>query len=279
MFELPEVETIRRDLEREIVGKKIKSVEVESLKCLGRYRKRDAFSSQLDQAKVVAVERVGLWLLVGLDGGSTLVVDLGSTGSLRRCANKDEREPGTEIVVTFTQHGQLRLVDPEGTAEVFVVDTDSVAEELPEIDGYGLDPVAEPVSWTAFGRALLERRAKLKTVLTDPTFVVGIGDVYADEILFEAGLRHDRPSEQLSTQEVRRLYRAIHEVIHAAMKQRGSSLDDVEAEVAIDEEGEVAEHLKVYGREGLPCLRCRKQIVRTRVKRGTYTYYCDQCMI
>lgn len=274
MFELPEVETIRRDLEREIVGKKIKSVEVESLKCLGRYRKRDAFSSQLDQAKIVAVDRVGLWLLVGLDGGSTLVVDLGSTGSLRRCANKDEREPGTEIVVTFTQHGQLRLVDPEGTAEVFVVDTDSVAEELPEIDGYGLDPVAEPVSWTAFGRALLERRAKLKTVLTDPTFVVGIGDVYADEILFHAGLRHDRPSDSLSSQEIRRLHRALVGTLHDAIKYRGTSVPERPFVDVFGKPGEYAEHLEVWGRHGELSSRSRTPIQRVKFG-GDWTYYCE----
>ena len=113
------------------------------------------------------------------------------------------------MVITFTQHGQLRLLDAEGTAQMFVVDTEALADELPDLDGLGLDPVEEPVSWTAFGQGLLRHQTKLKTLLTDPSFVVGIGDIYADEILFHAGLRHDRLSDSLSAQEIRRLHRAL----------------------------------------------------------------------
>jgi formamidopyrimidine-DNA glycosylase len=111
----------------------------------------------------------------------------------------------------------------------------------------------------------------LKLLLIDPSVIQGIGDVYSDEILYEAGLRYDRPSDRLSTQEVRRLYRAMQEVITAAMKFRGSSLDDTDPDEAIDDEGEAAEHLKVYGREGLPSFRSRKPIERAKVKKGVYT--------
>ena len=130
MFELPEVETTRRDLDRDLVGKKVKTAEATSMKVLGRYKNRKAFTSQLDEMKIVGVRRAGLFITIVFEADSTLVVDLGSTGSLRRHANKEPIEPHTEVVITFTQHGQLRLVDPGGTAEMFMVDSDALADEL-----------------------------------------------------------------------------------------------------------------------------------------------------
>ena len=134
MYELPEVETIRRDLDRELVGKKVKTVTAESMRCLARYKNRKSFTSQFDQPKIARVSRVGLYITIALDNDSLVVVSLGSTGSLRRNTNREAVQEGTEVVITFTQHGQLRLIDREGTAEIFIVDADSLAAEVPEIE-------------------------------------------------------------------------------------------------------------------------------------------------
>ncbi|MYA84909.1 MAG: hypothetical protein F4Y12_04925, partial [Acidimicrobiaceae bacterium] len=191
-FELPEVETIRRDLEREIITRKIKTAEAASMKCLRRYHTRKAFTSQLEGAKITDVRRVGLYLVIELSTELLLVLSLGSSGSPRRNANKHPKVAGTEVVISFTQYGQLRFVDTEGTGQLFVVPADEFLSAVPEVTGYGLDPVATPISWTEMGRLLLQRDTKLKTLITDDNFVVGVGDIYADEILFEAGLRFDR---------------------------------------------------------------------------------------
>ncbi len=274
MYELPEVETVRRDLEREMVGKKVKTVTAESMRCLGRYKNRKSFTSQFDVAKITSVSRVGLLLTIGLDGDSLLVVSLGSTGSLRRHTNKEKVEDGTEVVITFTQHGQLRLVDGEGTAEMFIVDADSLAAEIPEIESYGIDPVDEPMSWTVFGRLLLERSVKLKTLLTDPTFVVGIGPIYSDEILFQAGLRYDRESDTLSSQEIRRLHRAVVGTMHDALKYRGTSVPERLFVDVRGQPGEFADHLEVWGRAGELSSRSRGPIRRVKFG-GAWTYFCD----
>ena len=274
MFELPEVETVRRDLDRELVGKKVKTVEAMSMKVLGRYKNRKAFTAQLDGTKITAVTRRGLYLAIELDADSVLVVDLGSSGSLRRHANKDAVDPDTEVVITFTQHGQLRLLDAEGTAQMFVVDAEALADELPDLDLLGLDPVEEPVSWTAFGRQLLQRETKLKTLLTDPQFLVGIGNIYADEILFHAGLRFDRLSNSLSSQEIRRLHRAVVGTLHDAIKYRGTSVADRPFIDPFGNPGEYAEHLEVWGRHGDLSSRSRSPILRTKFG-GTWTYYCE----
>lgn len=274
MFELPEVETVRRELDRDLVGKKVKSVEAASMKVLGRYKNRRAFTSQIEDMKIVSVDRRGLYLMIVLDGDSTLVVDLGSSGSLRRNANKDAVESDTEVTITFTQHGQLRLIDADGTAEMFVVDSGALAEEIPELDGFGVDPVYEPVSWTAFGRGLLQRQVKLKTLLTDDTFVVGIGDIYADEILFEAGLRHDRLSNSLSSQEIRRLHRAVVGTLHDAIKYRGTSVPNRPFVDPFGAAGDFASHLNVWGRQGELSSRSRLPIQRAKFG-GSWTYFCE----
>jgi len=274
MFELPEVETVRRELDRDLVGKKVKSVEAASMKVLGRYKNRKAFTAQLDDMKILAVERRGLHLAIVLDGDSTLVVHLGSSGSLRRNANKDAVDPDTEVTITFTQHGQLRLVDPGGTAEMFVVDTEALADEIPGLDDLGLDPVDEPISWTAFGRALLQRSVKLKTLLTDESFVVGIGNIYADEILFEAGLRYDRLSDSLSSQEIRRLHRAVVGTLHDAIKYRGTSVPDRPFVDPFGSPGDFGEHLNVWGKHGDLSSRSRLPIQRAKFA-GSWTYFCE----
>ena len=273
-FELPEVETIRRDLEREIVGRKVKTAEATSMKCLRRYHTRKAFTSQLEGTKITDVRRVGLYLVVELSTESLLVLSLGSSGSPRRNANKHPKVAGTEVVISFTQYGQLRFVDTEGTGQLFVVPGEDLSASLPEIAGYGLDPVATPMSWTNMGRLLLQRSTKLKTLLTDETFVIGIGDIYADEILFEAGLRFDRIANTLSTQEIRRLHRSLVGTMHDAMKYRGTSVPDRPFVDPFGQPGSYAGHLKVWGRQGDLSERSRAPIKRTKF-RGTWTYYCD----
>ncbi len=273
-FELPEVETIRRDLEREIVTRKVKAAEAASMKCLRRYHNRKAFTSQLEGAKITDVRRVGLYLVIELSTEMLLVLSLGSSGSPRRNANKNPKVAGTEVVISFTQYGQLRFVDTEGTGQLFVVPGDDLATAVPDVAALGLDPVARPISWTEMGRLLLQKNTKLKTLITDDTFVVGIGNIYADEILFEAGLRFDRIANTLSTQEIRRLHRALVGTMHDAMKYRGTSVAERPFVDPFGQPGNYGSHLKVWGRHGELSERSRTPIKRTKF-RGVWTYYCD----
>lgn len=273
-YELPEVETVRRDLEREIIGRKVKAAEAASMKCLRRYHTRKAFTSQLEGAKIVDIRRVGLHLVIELSTEMLLVLSLGSSGSPRRNANKNPRVAGTEVVISFTQYGQLRFVDTEGTGQLFVVSDEDLDTALPEVAGYGLDPVATTISWLEMGRMLLRRSTKLKALLTDNTFVVGVGEIYADEILFEAGLRYDRVCNTLSTQEIRRLHRSLVGTMHDAVKYRGTSVPDRPFVDPFGQPGGYANHLKVWGRHGELSERSRAPIKRIKF-RGGWTYYCD----
>jgi len=272
------VETIRRELERDIVGLRIKDVEVNDLRSIRRHGKKAPFVKLLDGAKVTHVHRRGKYLVLSLDTGSVLVIHLGMSGQLRRNAAKDAAEPHTRVVLTFTQKGQLRFIDPRKFGEMFVVDADAVDDEVPELAHLGFDPVEQAVSWTRFGQALVNRSVKLKPLLMDQKFIAGIGNIYADEILYGAGLRYDRLSDSLSTQEIRRLYRSLVETLHDAIKYRGSTLADGQYVDLQGKPGEYQEHHQVYDREGQACRRCRSVIVRVKANSRS-TFFCEQCQV
>ena len=129
-----------------------------------------------------------------------------------------------------------------------------------------------------FGELVAQRHAKLKTALMDQKFLAGIGNIYSDEILFNAGLRWDRMSDSLSPEEVRRLYRALIETLQDAVKYRGSSLADEQYVDLFGAKGEYQNHHKVYAREGEACKRCRHVIVREKTG-GRSTFFCSACQV
>jgi len=197
---------------------------------------------------------------------------------LEKVAPKTTPPKGTALVLTFTQGGQIRLVDPTGAAQAFVVASDALGAEVPEVAAGGLDPVADAVSWTSFARVLLSRSAKLKNLLMDPHVVAGIGPIYSDEILWEAGLRYDRTSDSLSSQEIRRLFRALVETLHEAVKHRGTTIDESPFVDLYGKPGDYQDELKVFAREGEPCRRCRAPIVKSRVGNKPL-YHCEACQV
>jgi formamidopyrimidine-DNA glycosylase len=280
MPELPEVETIRRDLEKEIVSKRIKSVEVTGQRSVRRHQNSAEFVERLEGRKVVSVKRAGKYLLIGLDGDKdVLVVHLGMSGQVLRA--KSAKEPlakHTHVVMTFTQAGQLRFVDPRTFGELFVTQTDDLDKAVPELAHLGFDPVDDVMSWTRFGALLAQRHAQLKTLLMDQKFIAGIGNIYSDEILFAAGLRYDRISDSLSAQEVRRLYRGMVETLSEAIKHRGSSLADEQYRDVFGEIGDYQGQHQVYDREGQACRRCRNEIVRLKIA-GRSSYMCETCQV
>lgn len=281
MLELPEVEVLRKELEKEVAGKRIKQVTVRTAALVRPlHRNRPELIRALEGGKLEAVRRRGRVLFLDLDEDRTWVIDPGEGGSLHRETATEPPGDDTHLTVTFTTGGALHLSEAaeEPTIRTGVVDREG-AFEAAGIPDTALDLHDDNPTWMEFGRFLAAADQPLKLLLIDQQRICGLGPVYSDEILWEAGLRHDHPSTNLSTQEIRRLYRATQEVITAAMKAAGSSLDEAEAESMIDDDGEVAEHLRVYGRDGLPCPRCRRPIKRTRLRKGVYTYHCEQCMI
>ncbi|HEY5439546.1 MAG TPA: bifunctional DNA-formamidopyrimidine glycosylase/DNA-(apurinic or apyrimidinic site) lyase [Acidimicrobiales bacterium] len=298
MPELPEVETVRASLARDIVGKKIKAVAVTNGRLVRRHKTAKEFRALTEGHSIRSAERLGKNLVFGLDNGTHLVVHLGMSGQLLRAHSaKDLKPKHTHVVFTFVQGGELRYVDPRTFGELYVSKGPVEGEEveiskfarlsiggdglalrkaIPELAHLGIDPFEDQIGWDRFAAVLRSRSTALKAVLTDQDIMAGIGNIYADEILFAAGLRFDRESESLSTIEIRRLHRAIAEILTEAIKHGGSTLDD---EQFVDPDGQPGTYQnfhQVYNREGLACFQCRQPIVRETV-RARSTFYCPKC--
>jgi formamidopyrimidine-DNA glycosylase len=277
MAELPEIETLRRELDKELAQKKIKTVDLTALKSVPRYKTKKGFTDELEGRKILGLERKGPFLVAKLEGGAALMIDLGTGGQLVRAKSaKQAASKGTQAIFTFTQGGQLRIVDTTGHVEMWVMPYAEIAE-APELAGLGLDPLDAAISWEQFGRLLYQRAGKLTALLNDRTFIVGIGPAYSDEILFAAGLRHDRESNQLTGQEVRRLYRAVIEIMQDAVKFRGSNhAAKASSGDPFDEEG--SEHFKVWERAGETCRRCRRELKKAKLGSRSI-YFCEACQV
>jgi formamidopyrimidine-DNA glycosylase len=279
MPELPEVEVVRRDLDREVVGRKIKAVDVDAMRSVRRHHNRKQFTQRLVDHKITAVDRRGKYLLLHLDDDDVLVIHLGMSGQLIRAkSSREATAKHTHIVITFTQGGQLRFVDPRTFGEMFVTEADNVEKEVTELAHLGIDPLETAMSWEYFGQMFAARHSKLKPLLMDQKFIAGIGNIYSDEILWGAGLRWDRMSDSLRSEEVRRLYRSMMETLQEAVKHRGSSLADEQYVDLFGRPGEFQQFHNVYAREGEACPRCRHPVVRERVS-GRSTFYCSACQV
>src|SRR5437867_977154 len=270
---------MRRDLEKDVVGRRIKQVEVRpsknAMRVIRRHGKRKEFSSRLEGRKITKAERKGKYILLNLDSGDVLVVHFGMSGQFVRANKRVALPPHTHVVITFQQGGDLRFVDPRTFGELFVAAGDELGR-VKELQHLAIDPLDQVFTWQTFQYLLAERASKMKQLMMDQKFISGLGNIYSDEVLFAAGLRYDRVSDSLSSQEVRRLYRALQETLQDAIKARGTTLGDEAYLDLFGKPGEYQAELKAYGRAGLPCRRCRTPIETVRISQRT-AYFCPQC--
>ena len=278
-MELPEVEVMRRDLEKDVVGRKIAAAEVRpsknAMRIIRRHGRRKEFADRLIGRKVLKSDRRGKYVLLSLDNGDVLVVHFAMSGQFVRGNKRVPLPPHTHVVITFQQGGDLRFVDPRTFGEMFVTTGDDLGK-VKELQHIAIDPLDHVFTWQSFGGQMAQRESKLKQLLMDQKFISGLGNIYSDEVLFAAGLRHERLSDTLSSQEVRRLYRSLQEVLQEAIRYRGTTLEDEAYLDLFGKPGEFQNELKVYGRQGLPCRRCRTPIESVKVS-GRSAYFCPQC--
>jgi formamidopyrimidine-DNA glycosylase len=277
--ELPEVEVVRRDLERDVVGRRVAAVEVRRMKntkrVIRRHKTPKEFRDRLVGHKVTRAERKGKYVLLHLDDGNVLVVHFGMSGRFLRGNKRLALDNHSHVIVSFQTGGDLRFVDPRTFGEMFVTAADDLGK-VKELAHLAIDPLESMFTWQQFSGALANRASKLKPLLMDQQFVSGLGNIYSDEVLFAAGLRHDRASDELSAQEVRRLYRAIQETVQEAIRFRGTTLGDEAYVDLYGKPGEYQSELKVYGRRGEPCRRCRTPIEVVKYS-GRNSFFCPQC--
>jgi formamidopyrimidine-DNA glycosylase len=276
---LVEIEVLRRDLEKEVAGRRIKDVEIRpgsnAMKILRRHGRRKEFQELLVGAKVEKVARVGRRLLLELDNERVLVIDLDESGRLAKTSASDEVATHTHIVIAFTIGGQLRIVDSKKSAEIYVVTKKDLDESGGERD-FLIDPLEHQFTWQHFSTLLEDREATMKSLMMDEKFICGLGAIYSDEVLFTSALRYDRMSNKLSSQDVRRLYRALMETLQDALKANGTTWGAQDFRDLHGNPGQYQLELKVYEREGEACRRCRTPIVKEKHD-GALTYFCPQC--
>ncbi len=263
MPELPEVETVLRGLRPALIGRSIVAAEVRSFKT---FRPHGALSAEdLVGARVEAMRRRGKLLLWDLSGGRSLVFHFKMTGQFVFPGNGKH----SRVSFRFADGTLLDFNDNRLFAELRLVDD---WKKLAFVRELGPDPFE--ISDAQFRQMLSKKGTKIKPLLMDQSFIAGIGNIYAAEMLFDSRISPARPASSLSDREKGRLYQAMKDVLNAAIRAKGSSVDNY---VQLDgHEGGFVPHLKVYGREGKPCEGCRGTVKRTTLG-GRGTYFCPSC--
>lgn len=269
MPELPEVETIKRQLNRKIKGKKIKTVEVRLPRFVKYPLKK--FKQIVAQAKITSISRRAKLLIIELSNEYCLVIHLKLTGQL---IFNGQATKHTHLIYHFTDNSQLIHNDLRQFGFVKVISKKELADFLAK-EKFGPEPLDKNFTLNLFKEILNKRKgAKIKPLLMEQSFIAGIGNLYSDEVLFYAKVQPTRKAGNLKPKEIEKIYQGIKKILPASIKQRGTSVDTY-----VDtkgKEGNYISRLKVYRREGQPCFICGSKIKRLKMG-GRSAHFCPKC--
>jgi formamidopyrimidine-DNA glycosylase len=272
--ELPEVEVIRRGLERHVLGARVVDAEVLTARSIRRHLPGAAdFVARTRGRTVTAARRRGKFLWLALDDDAALLTHLGMSGQVLVQPPGTPDELHLRIRFRLDDGRELRFVDQRTFGSMAVsADGANLPPELGHVAPDPFDPAYDPALAV---EAIRRRRTNIKRALLDQSLVSGIGNIYADEALWEARLHYARPTETLRRTEARRVLAAVREVMTAAMAVGGTSFDALY--VGVDgERGYFTRSLQAYDRAGEPCTRCGTPIRRDRfMNRSSFT--CPRC--
>ncbi len=270
MPELPEVETIRRDLINLVAGKTILGIRIKLPRIIRKHKSAGEIRKRIVGKKVKELDRRGKSLLFHLDG-DILVIHLGMTGQILFSTQKHpfQKDKYTHAVIDFEEGKQLLFKDVRQFGQMYVVRKENLEKTLE----LGPEPLVKSFTLDVL-RKLLSAPTKIKVLLMDQKKIAGIGNIYSDEILFEARIHPLRPANSLSQDEVKRLYQAIAAILKKGIKYRGTSADSYLD--ALGRKGRYEEHHRVYRRSGEPCRVCRTTIKRITIG-GRSAHFCPKC--
>jgi formamidopyrimidine-DNA glycosylase len=277
--ELPEVETIASDLRPQLAGRRIESVQLTRdpaiRRRLVRYPTATKFVRSLRGRTIKSVERRGKYLVMALNhDGQRFVVHLGMTGHLRLWEPEETPVKHTHFRATLDSGLELRYDDPRQFGRLLL----GTQEELVAAGAFpaklGPEPIRGDLTEAEFDRIVKSRRRPIKSALLDQSFLAGVGNIYADEACFRAGIRPSRWTHRLTARERRALYSAVQEVLENSIAARGSSIINYVDGFGV--RGDNQEKLLVYGRSGEPCVTCGTPLQGTRLA-GRGTVYCRKC--
>jgi formamidopyrimidine-DNA glycosylase len=269
--ELPEVETVVRDLRPLLVGHVL--ADLRRSKQRLRTEWQPAWRRQLQGRKVVEVNRRGKWIVIILDDEARLLVHLGMTGQLRVMDAGEPTADHTHLTVTLDSGAaELRFRDIRRFGTAIVIQGAGKVDDFFRASGLGPEPFALAAGY--WRERLADTQRCLKAVLLDQRVVAGVGNIYADESLFEARLAPWQIAAKTSRTEADRLRRAVGKVLERAIEGRGSSIRNYVGGTGL--QGSYQREFRVYGCTGRPCQRCKKPIERIRLV-GRSTHYCPRC--
>jgi formamidopyrimidine-DNA glycosylase len=288
MPELPEVETVVRQLDPELAGRRIERLEVLD----GRWSRPidpAALSAAVSGRTIEGLGRRGKYLLLVLDGGQTLVMHLRMTGNLVLVEGDDALDPSEgrrlyegerstserHLRARFTLEDgrELWFTDPRRFGEAFLIDDERLDERFAKL---GPEPLSGEFTPAVLAASAAGRTAPLKSFLLDQSRVAGVGNIYADEALYRARLHPLSPAGSMKPEHHQALRDAIVAALEAGLDAGGSSIDDYRD--GRGEKGTMQDEFLVHTREGEPCPSCGGPIVRIVVS-GRSTYYCPSCQV
>lgn len=271
MPELPEVETIRRQLIEKIKGKRVEQVEVRLPRLIKNVPSRE-FEKAICGVTALNIRRRAKLLVFDFSNGWSVIVHLKLTGQLIYEGKEGVGKP--YIIYTFNDGSQLKHYDFRmfGYAKLFKSDE---VERILEKEEFGPEPLDKNFTIDIFRARLKEKpNVRIKPLLLDQTFIAGIGNIYAQEACFFAGVLPERRAASLSEAEIKKLYAGLRQILTNAIERGGSSVDSYVD--AAGERGAYVPLLKVYGREGEKCLKCGG-IIKTIKLAGRGTSFCLNC--
>ncbi|GMU66812.1 MAG: formamidopyrimidine-DNA glycosylase [Acidobacteriota bacterium] len=273
MPELPEVEVLRRSLAPRLIGRRIERVEVRA-PALREPLDRRTLARRLTGRSVLGLRRRSKYLLVDVDGGSTFVVHLGMSGRLTLAPAATPFEPHEHLSLALDGEERLRLRDPRRFGVAFAAATAGLLEGDPHFALLGREPLEPPVTGAELARLAAGRSAPVKAFLMDAHLLVGVGNIYATEALYRAGIHPARSVARIGLERWERLAAAVVAVLEQAIREGGTTLNDFTD--GAGNEGYFQVSLSVYGREGEPCARCGTP-VRRLVQSNRSSFYCPRC--
>jgi len=269
MPELPEVETIKNDLNKLIVGREILAIESDSLKQVKP--SLAVVKKAIVNAKIKKICRRAKLIQVFLDNNKILLIHLKLTGRLLVRKQKEPEDKWQRVIIDLSGGKQLRLVDLRKFGWIKLVkDKKELAKILVE---FGPEP-GNDLPLADFKKILQSTRRPVKVVIMDQKKISGVGNIYAADALFLAGVDPRRPANEMTPQEAKKLLAAIEKVFKAGIKYRGAS--DQHYLDALGHKGKYQEHFLVYNRQGKPCWQCKAGIKKIKLA-GRGTYFCPRC--
>jgi len=268
MPELPEVETIRSDLQREVVGSTITAVKLYWERVVA-FPSAEDFVRGLTGRRIEDIGRRGKYLLFRLDSHDVLIAHLRMTGQLIHRRASDEMENQVRAVLELDDGSQLRFADMRKFGRLWLVPS-----ELMVVGKLGPEPLAEEFTFEVFRERLRRRKGAIKPVLLDQSVIAGIGNIYADEALFAARIHPQTRVGDLTELQLQNLYQAVRAVLASGVENRGTTVDRYRD--GLGRRGGFQEKLQVFRRAGQACPVCQGRIQRI-VVGGRGTFICPSC--